>query len=106
MPKIHYCEAEGCEAEATETVPVSLDKAGDSKRHYCWTCSQVYHTGVQHGSLRENPNAYREVVKVPEPFKALQALVRHVELLPRPHRRGLDKELITAKAVLAHHARQ
>ncbi len=104
-----FCSAEGCEAEATETVDVSEHRPGDSKRHYCWTCSEVYRVGVQHGSLTENPNVYRELVKVPEPYKALDKLLKR--LATYSDQESLQScagyEINAAKVTIAqHHAKR
>ena len=47
-----YCETEGCESEATEVVPVSLDESTVEYRRYCHPCCEAYHTGAQHGRFR------------------------------------------------------
>lgn len=48
-----YCDTEGCEAEASEKVRVSVNKPHDETRNYCYTCYEVYLTGVQHGRFHE-----------------------------------------------------
>lgn len=48
-----YCQAEWCEAEATNCVAVSVDGAHDEFRHYCEACTEVYMVGVQHGRYHE-----------------------------------------------------
>ena len=57
-PETKYCDNYCCEAEAIKTVPVSIKRAGDSKRKFCGACYDAYVIGVQHGRLSENPNAY------------------------------------------------
>lgn len=47
-----YCDAEGCENEATEVVPVSIDENTVEFRRYCYPCSEAYQTGAQHGRFR------------------------------------------------------
>ena len=47
-----YCDAEGCENEATEVVPVSVGENAVEHRCYCYPCSEAYHTGAQHGRFR------------------------------------------------------
>ena len=61
--KTKYCDNSFCESEAIETVSVSVDRAGDSKRNFCAACYEAYTIGVQHGRISENPNAYRKKVK-------------------------------------------
>lgn len=58
--KTEYCDNQFCESEATKTVPVSVKRAADSKRHFCEACYEAYVIGVQHGRISENPNAYRK----------------------------------------------
>jgi len=53
-----YCDNYLCESEAIKTVPVSVRKAGDSKRKFCAACYEAYAIGVQHGRYSENPKAY------------------------------------------------
>lgn len=48
-----YCDAEGCHAEASEKVRVSVDKPHDETRNYCYSCYEVYMVGVQHGRYHE-----------------------------------------------------
>ncbi len=48
-----YCDSQGCEAEATTRVPVSVNEAGDEMRDYCDSCNDVYCVGVQHGRYYE-----------------------------------------------------
>jgi len=48
-----FCDAEGCEAHATNCVAVSVNKPHDNFRHYCECCAQVYMVGVQHGRHHE-----------------------------------------------------
>ena len=48
-----WCENEGCESPAMETVETSINKAGDSKRHYCYPCYCAYMVGMQHKSFTE-----------------------------------------------------
>ena len=55
-----YCDNQFCESEATKTVPVSVQRAADSERHFCEACYEAYVIGVQHGRISENPNAYRK----------------------------------------------
>ena len=57
-----YCENDPCEAEATEVVPVSLDQNTVEYRRYCYTCSEAYNTGAQHGHFR----AVRQLQKYAE----------------------------------------
>lgn len=59
-----FCEAEGCEAPGYREVKVSEKKYGDSKRTYCYPCSEAYTVGVQHGDKRNNKirNALEAVV--------------------------------------------
>ena len=47
-----YCENESCEFEATEVVPVSVSQNEVEYRRYCYTCSEAYNTGAQHGHFR------------------------------------------------------
>lgn len=48
-----YCDSDGCEAEANQTVQVSIDRAHDGTRHLCHACYQAYLIGVQHGRFHE-----------------------------------------------------
>lgn len=48
-----YCDASCCEAEAVETVMVSVKKPHDDTRNYCSACHDVYMVGVQHGRHHE-----------------------------------------------------
>jgi len=48
-----YCDNYLCESEAIKTVPVSVEKAGDSERKFCAACYEAYVIGVQHGRLAE-----------------------------------------------------
>lgn len=48
----HYCDSEACENEASEVVPVSVDADTAEYRRYCYTCSEAYNTGAQHGRFR------------------------------------------------------
>lgn len=48
-----FCSIEGCESPAMETVPVSENKAGDSKRHLCYPCYEAYMIGMQHKDFSE-----------------------------------------------------
>ena len=57
--KTIFCDNYLCDSEAVETVPVSIRRSGDSKRKFCATCYEAYVSGVQHGRISENPNAYR-----------------------------------------------
>lgn len=50
---IVYCDAEYCEAPATERVIVSVDGPHDDTRNYCAACYEVYMIGVQHGRWHE-----------------------------------------------------
>lgn len=47
-----HCDAEGCENEAVEVVPVSRDEDAIWYRRYCHPCSEAYHAGSQHGRFR------------------------------------------------------
>ncbi|MEN6643987.1 MAG: hypothetical protein ABFE08_16240 [Armatimonadia bacterium] len=47
-----YCDAEGCENEATEVVPVSVGENAVEHRRYCYPCSAACHTGAQHARFR------------------------------------------------------
>lgn len=60
-----YCDADGCESEATEVVPVSIDEHTVQHRRYCYPCSEAYHTGAQHGRFRavRQLEAYAESLK-------------------------------------------
>jgi hypothetical protein len=53
-----YCDNYLCESEAIKTVPVSVLRAGDSKRKFCAACYEAYTIGVQHGRISENPKTY------------------------------------------------
>jgi hypothetical protein len=53
-----FCDNQFCENEAVKTVPVSVKRAGDSKRKFCGSCYEAYVIGVQHGRISENPRAY------------------------------------------------
>ena len=57
-PKTPYCDNYFCDGEAIKTVPVSIKRAGDSKRKLCGACYEAYVIGVQHGRISENPKAY------------------------------------------------
>jgi hypothetical protein len=57
--KTEYCDNQFCESEAIKTVPVSVQRSGDSKRSFCGACYEAYVIGVQHGRISENPGAYR-----------------------------------------------
>jgi hypothetical protein len=46
-----FCANQFCESEAVETVPVSVEKAGDSERKFCTACYEAYVIGVQHGRI-------------------------------------------------------
>jgi hypothetical protein len=46
-----FCDNPLCENPAIETVSVSLELAGDSKRNYCAPCLEAYYVGVQHGRI-------------------------------------------------------
>jgi hypothetical protein len=46
---MRFCDNEYCEAEAVETVKVSVNKPCDQTRQYCATCYQAYIVGCQHG---------------------------------------------------------
>ena len=48
----HYCETDGCETEAVEIVPVSIDDSTVEYRKLCYPCSEAYSTGTQHGRFR------------------------------------------------------
>lgn len=48
-----YCDSEGCHADATEQVKVSVDKAHDDTRNFCDSCFYTYLIGVQHGRFHE-----------------------------------------------------
>lgn len=50
MPK--YCQTDGCESEAVQVVPVSLDENAVGFRRLCYPCSEAYSTGAQHGQFR------------------------------------------------------
>lgn len=60
-----YCDADGCEAEAAEVVPVSIDETTVQIRNYCYPCSEAYHTGAQHARFRaiRQLRAYAENLK-------------------------------------------
>jgi len=63
MPR--YCDNDPCETEAVEIVPVSLDENTIEFRRYCYTCSEAYNTGAQHGRFRamRQLRAYAESLK-------------------------------------------
>ncbi|MGA9453625.1 MAG: HEPN domain-containing protein [Verrucomicrobiia bacterium] len=48
-----YCDNYLCESEAIKTVPVSVEKAGDSERKFCAACYEAYVIGVQHGRISD-----------------------------------------------------
>ena len=48
-----YCDNPTCDAEAVETVPVTVARPSDETRNYCYTCYEAYIVGCQHG--RANP---------------------------------------------------
>lgn len=60
-----YCDNDPCEAEAVEVVLVSLDEDTVEYRRYCYTCSEAYNTGCQHGHFRgvRQLRAYAEGLK-------------------------------------------
>ena len=61
----HYCDNDACESEAVEVVPVSVDEDTVEFRRYCYTCSEAYNTGAQHGRFRavRQLKAYAEDLK-------------------------------------------
>ena len=44
-----FCDNPLCSFEATVSVKVSEETAGDSRRNYCASCYEAYVVGVQHG---------------------------------------------------------
>lgn len=56
----HYCDNTLCEWEAVKTVPVSLEKPGDSKRRLCASCEEAYSMGAQHGRMTTEAAAKKE----------------------------------------------
>lgn len=52
---ITYCSTDGCEAQATQTVPVSVHAADDDTRSFCYACYSAYCIGVQHGRMITTP---------------------------------------------------
>ena len=47
--EVKFCDNTHCDAEAIETVDVSVKQAGDEERNYCGACLEAYYVGVQHG---------------------------------------------------------
>ena len=50
---MNYCDISMCEAEATQTVATSEEKAHDSTMNLCDACYEIYMIGVQHGRFHE-----------------------------------------------------
>lgn len=50
--EVKFCDNTYCDAEAIETVDVSVKQAGDEERNYCGACLEAYYVGVQHGRIR------------------------------------------------------
>jgi hypothetical protein len=57
--EVVYCQNDPCETEAVETQPVSLGVDEVRPKRYCYTCSEAYSSGAQHGEMR----AIRDLVR-------------------------------------------
>lgn len=66
------CETDSCINKAAKIIQISLNAPGDGTRKVCITCSEAYSTGVQHGSLVQNPNYAAEPPKPAEHVQSAQ----------------------------------
>jgi hypothetical protein len=57
--EVVYCQNDPCETEAVETQPISLGVDEVRPKRYCYTCSEAYSSGAQHGEMR----AIRDLVR-------------------------------------------
>jgi hypothetical protein len=48
-----WCEIDGCESPAMDTVPVSVEVGTLGKRNLCYPCSEAYMIGCQYANLRD-----------------------------------------------------
>lgn len=55
-----------CDAEAVDTVKVSVESYADEERPVCATCREAYEVGVQHGMFRKERGFAGPVTKTKE----------------------------------------
>ena len=60
---IAFCDNETCDNDATEVVPVSISETEVEYRRYCYTCSEAYTIGCQHGHFRAVRQVLRQAAK-------------------------------------------
>jgi len=60
----HFCDNPVCESEAVTRVFVSEQAYADSKRWLCYSCSEVFAWGAQHGEARAAAGKSVESIEV------------------------------------------
>jgi len=91
-----YCENDGCENEAEQKVPVSMDEGTIEYRHYCQVCSEVYHVGAQHGYYRSKRQLRDWATKVQTEASGLEPLPQNPS---SDERRLFEFHLGTARTI-------